>query len=182
MAKERGAAAPDRGALQEAALAHLARYAATEAGLVRVLERRIQRWLRSSGEAPESAAAAFAAAREVARALAASGAVDDAAFAEARTRRLTRAGRSLRAVAADLAAKGVNAEVAAQALPQDELPAALMFLRRRRFGAFRAGEGGDRQRELAAMARAGFSREVAERALSTGRDEAERVLSAVKQG
>ncbi|MGI4953795.1 MAG: hypothetical protein ACRYGM_18485, partial [Janthinobacterium lividum] len=37
---------PDRASLHEAALRHLTRFAATEAGLVRVLDRRVQRWLR----------------------------------------------------------------------------------------------------------------------------------------
>ncbi|TDG04393.1 regulatory protein RecX, partial [Paracraurococcus ruber] len=35
---------PGEAALREAALAHLARFAATEAGLTRVLRRRVDRW------------------------------------------------------------------------------------------------------------------------------------------
>ncbi len=175
---------PDRAALHEAALRHLARYAATEAGLVRVLDRRIARWLRESGEPAETAEPAYAAARAVARELAGSGVVDDAAFATARARRLVRAGRSRRAVAAHLASKGVDAEIAGGALPEDDFPAALMFLRRRRFGPFRAApaDPAEQQRELAALARAGFMRDIAERALRTEPDEAERLLLQIKQG
>jgi regulatory protein len=178
--------APDRAALHEAALQHLSRYAATEAGLVRVLDRRIARWLREADASPDAAAAAHAAARDVARALAGSGAVDDAAFAEARARRLLRAGRSRRAVSAHLLAKGVAASVAEQVLPEKEaeLLAALAFARRRRLGPFRGGEADveTRQRELGALGRAGFPREVAEQALRTEREEAEALVTRLKQG
>ena len=178
--------APDRAALHEAALQHLARFAATEAGLVRVLDRRIARWARDAGVEPEAAACSRAAAREVARALAGSGAVDDTAFAEARARRLVRAGRSRRAVAAHLAAKGVDAGVLAQALPpeEDELAAALAFARRRRLGPVRGGEADadERRRELAALGRAGFPRGVAERAVAMSIDEAEACVARLKQG
>ena len=177
--------APDRAALHEAALQHLARFAATEAGLVRVLDRRIARWARAAGAEPEAATASYAAAREVARALAGSGAVDDAAFAEARARRLLRAGRSRRAVSAHLLAKGVDAETAQRALPEAEaeLAAAVAHARRRRLGPFRAVEAdaAARQRELAALGRAGFPRDIAERALRLDPEEAEAVLARLKQ-
>ncbi len=45
---------PDAGSLYQAALDYLARYAATEAGLRRVLERRIDRWARAQPD-PEAA-------------------------------------------------------------------------------------------------------------------------------
>ena len=177
---------PNRATLHNAALHHLARYAATEAGLVRVLDRRIARWVVASRESAEAAAPAYAAARDVARALAASGAVDDEAFAAARARRLLRAGRSRRAVAAHLAAKGVDPAMAGTVLPGlgDELLAALSLMKRRRFGSFRHGaaDSATAQRELAALARAGFPRDVAERALRLDRDEAERLVLTLKQG
>jgi regulatory protein len=175
---------PDRAVLHEAALQHLARFAATEAGLVRVLDRRIARWVREAGVEAEAAAPAYAAAREVARALAGSGAVDDKAFAEARARRLARAGRSRRAVAAHLAAKGVDRDVLEQALPpeDEELASALAFARRRRLGPFGGAESGDqRQRELGVLARAGFPRAIAERAVAMDRDEAEALVTRLKQ-
>lgn len=174
--------APDRHALHDAALRHLTRYAATEAGLVRVLDRRIARWARDADAAAEDVAASRAAAREVARALAGSGAVDDAAFAAARTRRLLRAGRSRRAVAAHLIGKGVDKATAAASMPDDaaEFLAAVAFMRRRRIGPFAAAP--DPARELGALARAGFPRDVAERALGLDAEEAERLLLALKQG
>ncbi|MBV8914153.1 MAG: RecX family transcriptional regulator [Acetobacteraceae bacterium] len=178
--------APDRAALHEAALQHLSRYAATEAGLVRVLERRIARWERGAGVPPGEAGASREAAREVARALAASGAVDDAVFAQARARRLLRSGRSRLAVSAHLAAKGVDAAVAERVLPEreSELAAAMAFARRRRIGPFRTADADAerRQRELAALGRAGFPREIAEQVLRTDRDTAEALVTSLKQG
>jgi regulatory protein len=182
--------APGEAALREAAVAHLARYAATRAGLVRVLDRRIARWLRAAEaegrEAAGEAAAARAQARAVADRLVAQGLVDDAAFAESRARRLARAGRSRRAVAAHLAARGIDGATARAALPEDaeaELDAALALARRRRIGPFRAGEADDaaRQRELAILARAGFGREVAVRALRLDPEAAEERLLRFRQ-
>lgn len=185
---------PDQAALQAAALAHLARFAATEAGLRRVLERRIDRWARRAveeGQAQESidplAAGARQAAAEVARRLAASGVVDDAGFAAARARRLARAGRSRRAIAAHLAAKGVAAETLRAALPEEaeaaELDAALAWCRRRRVGPFAGAAMAPeaRQRALAAMARGGFARGIAEAALDMGPEAAAERLAASRR-
>ncbi|MCA3425779.1 MAG: recombinase RecA, partial [Roseomonas sp.] len=55
---------PNAARLREAALAHLARFAATEAGLRRVLERRVARWARAAeaeGQPREAIAASAAA-------------------------------------------------------------------------------------------------------------------------
>jgi regulatory protein len=183
-------AAPSESRLREAALAHLARFAATEAGLRRVLQRRVDRWARraeAEGADPAAVAAAAtearAAAARVAQRLAGAGVVDDAAFAEARARRLTRGGRSRRAIAAHLAGKGVAREVAAAALPDAaaELDAALAHCRRRRIGPFARAEV-PRVKALAALARAGFSQEVAEAALDTTPDAAEARLLALRRG
>ena len=179
---------PDEAALREAALAYLARYAASEAGLRAVLERRIERWARGVEDrdlVTEQVAAAKRAAVAVVARLAAAGAVSDAAFAESRARSLVRAGRSRRAVAANLAAKGVKAELARAAIPEDaetELAAALILARRRRIGPFRISGQADRQRELGVMARAGFPRSIAERALDTTPEEAEIAIRHLRQG
>ena len=188
-------AAPDAASLREAALAHLARFSSTEANLVRVLQRRIVGWAQRAsreGQPAEAIAEQVARARdaavEVARAMVAMGAVDDAAFAAARARRLSRAGRSRRAVAAHLAAKGVAPGTAGELLEAgavDERTAALAHLRRRRQGPFAApGAAADpalRLRALAGLARAGFPREVAEAALDTDPDEAESRLIAARR-
>lgn len=176
-------------ALHEAALAHLARYGATEAGLLRVLERRILRWRRAAtGDAEtldRAAAAARLAARRIVAQLAAAGGVDDAAFAHARAARLNRSGRSRRAIAAHLAARGVAPEIAAASLPEtaeSELAAALIFARRRRLGPFRTVPETAPGRELAALARAGFSRVIAEQALAMSPDAALALVLRVRRG
>lgn len=175
----------DEGALKEAALAHLARFSATEAGLRRVLGNRIRRWAREAERAghdmdavrAEAAAAVEAAARIAARMVQA-GAVDDAAFARARARRLRGSGRSGRATLAHLASKGVAAETARAALTAedvpDELHAALVACRKRRIGPFapEAPPPELRLKWLGALARGGFSGEVARRALAMSRAEA----------
>ena len=158
---------------------HLARYAATEAGLAQVLARKIDRWARLYAVEemePEEAASAVKRARaDIPRVIARvreAGILNDDAFAASRAKRLTREGKSRRATLAHLAAKGI----ARPALPEDpqrELAAACAYLRRRRAGPF--GKAPE-TKILAAMARGGFSQEVARRALGLERDEAEALI------
>src|SRR6185503_12041867 len=94
--KRRGAEpAPDAASLHDAALNYLARYAATEVGLRRVLERRVERWARmasGSGADRDAVATQSAAAkqlvREVVSRLVAAAAVNDVTFAQSRSRSL----------------------------------------------------------------------------------------------
>lgn len=177
---------PTRSKLHEAALAHLARYGTTQAGLIRVLDRRVERWARRAENAePDIIAGCKRAVREVAQALVASGVIDDAAFAESRARSLTRAGRSQRAVAAHLGARGVAQDTVREALPHDpdmELAACLAFTRRRRIGAFRRPEAESQDlREMGMLARAGFGHDVASRALGMDFEEAEAMVIQLKQ-
>lgn len=180
---------PDEARLREAALAHLAKFATTEAGLARVLGNRVRRWARAAEAEGQDSAAALAeglmAARRVAAAMVALGAVDDAGFAAARARRLARSGRSRRAMAAHLASKGIDSEDARAAMAEApaEADAALALCRRRRIGPFAraAAEPALRQKWLGILARSGFSREVAEAALDAPPDEAEARLIAMRQ-
>jgi regulatory protein len=193
--KEPPSQTPDAAALHDAALNYLARYAATEASLRRMLERRIDRWARLAQTTQTDrdaitaqTAAAKQAVRTVVARLAAAGAVNDAAFAESRARSLTRAGRSRQAISAHLAAKGVGAETQRRVLSEDtaeaEFAAALVLARRRRIGPFRTGEAPDaagRRRELAIFARAGFPQSVAARALDTDASEAEALVNQLRR-
>src|SRR5690349_2097141 len=182
--------APDAASLHEAALTYLARYAATEAGLRRVLKRRVDRWARAQPD-PDAAAPAISAAQQAIDAViekpARLGAVSDAGFAEIRARSLTRSGRSRRAVQAALVAKGVGPELAREAAGKDpatELAAALVLARKRRIGPFRAAEPDDprlvRNKELGILARAGFARDTAEQALDMDGAEAEARIRALR--
>ncbi len=178
-------AAPTEASLHEAALAHLARYATTQAGLLRVLDRRIDRWARAADAERDAVQVAKRMVRVVVARLAASGAVDDAAFAANRARRLIRAGHSRRAVAAHLAAHGVATETVRHALPADdeaELAAALALAHRRRIGPFRRApaDPDTARRELGVLARAGFPREVASRALGMDADAAAELVNRLR--
>jgi regulatory protein len=170
--------------LHDAALRYLARYAATQTGLMRVLMRRVDRWARAAAAEPDAVAAAKQAAQAVVARLADAGVVDDAAFAAGRARSLARAGRSRRAIAAHLAAKGVPAPLTA-ALPDDpeaEFAAALAYARRRRIGPFRSPpDAAQTLRDLARMARAGFTQDVADRALRMEAEAAEALIIQSRQ-
>ena len=171
--------------LHDAALRYLARYAATQTGLLRVLTRRVDRWAHAAAADPDQIAAAKDAARTVVTRLVAAGAVDDAAFAAGRARSLARSGRSRRAIAAHLAARGVPGALTAAAVPDDpalELAAALAYTRRRRMGPFRDPPDPEQfLRDLARLARAGFDQRVAEHALRTDADQAETLIIAARQ-
>jgi len=184
--KPPAAAVPiDRSLLEKWALAYLERYASSAENLRRVLQRRVRRRARGDGTADgardgEAVRAAGALIDALVARYRASGLIDDAAYAAGRARSGLARGRSLRRIAAGLAAKGVGTEdsaAAVAALSEDgadpELAAACAYARRRRLGPFRRGpfeegEGGaaDRRRELAAFARAGFGRRAAEAVLA----------------
>ncbi len=184
--------APTETNLREAALRHLARYAATEARLTLILQRRVARWARAAeaagappDEVAETARKARAVATHVVAKLAEAGVVSDEGFAEARVRRLRRGGKSAMAMRAHLLARGVEAPLARAASEGDadsELAGALMVLRRRRAGPFaEIVDPEARRRALAALARAGFTRAVAEAALRTGRDDAEARIARLRE-
>jgi regulatory protein len=174
---------PDAAKLYEAALNHLARYAASEAGMARVLARKIDRWARLQADESLDQDVVRRARLEIPGVIArlkAANVLNDDAFAQSRARRLTREGKSRRLALAHLAAKGVKPAAAQAAVADDparELAAACAFLRRRRAGPF-----GDAPEEkvLGAMARAGFSQSTARAALRLDRDEAERLIKGLQ--
>ena len=168
---------PDAASLREAALHYLARYATTEAGLRRVLLRRIDRWARLSGQGDNDAVlgAARTAVPGIVSRMVALGLLDDAAYASTRARGLALNGRSRRAITGRLVAKGIAPDQARAALPEEEgseLVSALILARKRKIGPFRRGEENP-SRELGVMARAGFSRSLALEALGMEPERAE---------
>lgn len=192
--EERGAPpAPTDATLREAALAALGRRALTRAGLASALERKIATWARKASrdghhepddvaQAVEKAKAAIA---PIVSRMVEIGAIDDVKFAEARTASLTRQGRSRRAIAAHLAAKGVEETTVREATASDastELVAALTLAKKRRLGPFARDEDRNmrdpdvRRKALGVLARAGFDFGTAERALRMDPEEAEERL------
>ena len=101
------------------------------------------------------------------------GLLDDAAYAETRAHTLHRRGVPPRLIRHRLLQKGVDDPVVAAALEtvtaaagEPELSAAVNLARRRRLGPFRAAaRAANRERDLAALARAGFTFEVARRVI-----------------
>jgi regulatory protein len=184
---------PDAASLREAALTYLARYAATETALRRMLERRVARWARLAALTMDAGVVASQSdvsrrpIADIVAKLVAAGAVNDAAYAESRARSLVRAGRSRRGAVAHLVAKGVDPATAQSVLPSDnesEVAAALVLARKRRIGPFRRGDVPDeagRRRELGVLARAGFPQDVARRALAMDVDQAETLVNDLRR-
>jgi regulatory protein len=158
--------------LQRATMAYLERYASSAENLRRVLRRKVAQRCRLRGEDPAEFQDMVD--EVVARALR-SGLLDDTRYAEGRVASLRRRGGSARAIQAKLAQKGVPKATIAAALegePEDEVAAAHALARRRRLGPYRAGERAPyRDKDLAAMARAGFSFAVARDVIDGGKEE-----------
>ncbi|MEE1612932.1 regulatory protein RecX [Microvirga sp. CF3016] len=149
--------------LQRAALAYLERYASSAENLRRVLRRKVDKRCRLRGEDPAEFHELI---DEVVAKSLRSGLIDDTRYAQARVATLRRRGGSARAIQAKLSAKGVDRSTIAEALEgedgDEEQAAARAFARRRKLGPFRPGERAPyRDKDLAAMARAGFRFDVA---------------------
>jgi regulatory protein len=152
--------------LEDWALHYLGRYASSAENLRRVLMRRVRR------RSPENAVEARPLIDALVSRYCERGLLDDAAYAAARVQSLHRRGDSIQAIRARLAAKGVAASEITAAVSElrsgasnPDLAAACAFARRRRLGPYRRGAA-DHARELAAFARTGFSRRIAEAVLA----------------
>jgi regulatory protein len=106
-----------------------------------------------------------------------SGVLNDSRFASNLASQLSARGKSARAIAQKLSLRGVATDVTQQLMsarreaePEAELAAARAYARKRRLGHFRAPEQRDeyRQKDLASLARQGFSFDIARQALGPG--------------
>lgn len=172
--------------LESRAFDYLARFASSAANLRRVLRGKVERSARLHGTDRE---AGFAAVDALVERLAGSGVLDDRRFAEARAQSLFQRGGSRRAIAAKLASKGVGTADTVAALDSlgelaadPELEAALAYARRRRLGPFRDPDSRAawRDKDLAAMGRAGFRLDVARRVADAA--DADSLMAEAKQG
>ena len=152
--------------LFRAAAHYLERYAASTAHLKRVLERKLTRRAMLRGEDPADFAGLVdeTVARFVELKL-----LDDQAFAEAKLASLRRRGASRRHSALKLSEKGVDRETVTRVLEADETDegeAAKALAKRRRLGPHRTRERAERRdKDVAALMRAGFSYSVASAAI-----------------
>ncbi|MCA8928994.1 MAG: RecX family transcriptional regulator [Alphaproteobacteria bacterium] len=158
--------------LVPAALAYLAKYAASTAHLRQVLrrkaERRVAQWDTPPAEAVMTEAVETALARATALGL-----LNDPDYAAAHARQHRRRGESLARIRARLMAKGLEPADIAAALAQfdaDETAAATRFAQRKRLGPYRLrpGKPDQRQRDIAALCRAGFPLRVAHAVIDEG--------------
>jgi regulatory protein len=154
--------------LERVALAYLERFAASTASLKRVLANRIRR---AADAGDPNAEQAVLWVQAVIEKMVRLGYVNDEAYARMKAASLHRRGLGRRRVAAELAQKGIGQEQVADAMAavaeeqgvEDgaalERVAAWRFARRRRLGLYRpeAARAERRERDMAALARAGFS-------------------------
>jgi regulatory protein len=171
--------------LENAALYYLGRFSAASGHLRQLLLRRVDRSAKAHDTDP-------VAGREmvdklIARFLA-SGLLDDAAYAAGKAKSLRRRGASRSVIAQKLRAKSVAADRIADAVgaadadaiedgEDAELLAAWRLARRKRIGPYRASENRAelRMKDLAALARGGFSYDVARRVIDGDADDAPRL-------
>ncbi|HEX4113498.1 MAG TPA: RecX family transcriptional regulator [Stellaceae bacterium] len=157
--------------LERAALRYLERYASSRATLRRVLLRRVAKAARGD---EEKAAAGRALVEALIERYVQSGLLDDARYAEAKAGGLARAGASRYRIRGKLMQKGVAADHIADAIAAldergegSEPAAAGALIRKKRLGPYR--RPGDRakfrDKDLAALARAGFALGLARRLL-----------------
>ena len=163
--------------LKGAALDYLDRFAAPRARLRQVMLRKIRNSVRHHGDDP---APLIAALDETIQWLEASGFLSDRTYAEARARSLSARGTSRAHIIAKLSAKGVESETARAAVDrlameyeEPEIEAARRYARRRRLGPYRNADDTRaecRDKDLAAMARAGFAGRVARQIIDAERE------------
>jgi regulatory protein len=154
--------------LENIALHYIQRFATSSENLRRVLIRRVERSARFHGTDPAEGTAAV---DDLVTRYQASGLLDDGAYAEGRARTLHRRGAPAYAIRARLREKGVSEDhidAAVAGLTESgedvEFTAAVNLARRRRLGPFRANASDrGRDKDLATLARAGFSYHVARR-------------------
>jgi len=164
--------------LESIALHYLQRFASSSENLRRVLMRRVVKSARAHDTDPQEAAPWI---DEIIARFSRSGLLDDAGYADMLANSLTRRGLPPRAIRARLRQKGVDGVLIDQALDRLEeeigdpdLMAALALVRRRRLGPYRPAESRAdfRAKDLASMARAGFSYDLARRVIEAESAEA----------
>ena len=158
--------------LENAALHYLKRYAATQSQLQRVLMRRVDKSLKFHGG---DRAEALMWLDALVATLVRGGLLNDEAYARMKATSLRASGRSTRMIAQKLRMKGVSAELVARKVADassevSDEEAARIWARKKRLGPFRKNaqtREENRQRDLAALARAGFSFGIAKKVIDS---------------
>jgi len=167
--KERRIPPPlDAAALERLALRYVERFATTRGRLADYLSRKI----RERGWTPDGAPADP---QGLAQRMADLGYVDDRAYAEAKVAAMGRRGLGARRVSMALRQAHIgdeDAQEVAPAIADHAIESALIFARRRRLGPFGPGDADRalRQKQLAAMVRAGHGFDLSRRIVEATRD------------
>ena len=153
----------DQAALEQLALRYVGRYATTRARLRRYRSAKLDERGWPGDAKPEV--------EPIIERMAASGYVDDAAFAAARAASLQRRGYGGRRIGQALSAAGIARDdriAAEQAVEEGALTAALRFAERKRIGpyAIEKTDRKEREKNFAAMVRAGHPIEIVHRVLN----------------
>lgn len=150
----------DQAALERLALRHVERFATTRGRLSDYIGRKLRERGWAGDAEPDP--------RALAERMAELGYIDDRAFAEGKAAAMARRGLGARRVAGALHQAGIDEAdkaAVAPAVAERTIDAALAFARRRRIGPWGNGDGDRavREKQLAAMLRAGHGFDVARR-------------------
>lgn len=159
--------------LTNIALYYLGRYDSSAEQLRRVLSRRVLKEKIKGAEVPSEAEEWI---EKIVSQMCRDGYVNDQRFAENQVRKYQAAGKSKQFLIGKLKMAGINAEII-QNLPEletdSDFEAACRFVRKKKIGFFRPPEKQKEcyKKDLAALARAGFSFDIAVKALGEQNDE-----------
>lgn len=165
-------------ALEKAAAFYLERYASSRENLRRVLLHRVAKVARDDAE---TAAEGNAMVEAIVARYVAAGLLDDRRYAEVRASGLARGGASRYKIRGKLMQKGVARDEIDRAIATlddsgegSEVAACAALIRRKRLGPYRpaASRADHRQKDLAALARAGFALDLGRRLLGVSDPEA----------
>lgn len=155
---------------EEMALAYVARFATSKAKLAAYLTRKLRErgWVEDGGPPPDPAA--------VAERFVQLGYIDDGAYARMKSGGLQRRGYGGRRIAQALHAAGIGETHREQALPSPDeaYRAALVMARKRRFGPWSAEvpDRARREKQVAAMLRAGHALDIVRNIVDAASEEA----------
>jgi len=160
---------PTKARLRNIALYYLDRFESSEENLRIVLKRRIDKY--AFFDKSYNPTVAYQWAEEVIDECLSQNFVNDERYAEFKVNNYLVAGKSRRYIEQKLKQKGIDEHVVAQFFNDDnysELDTALNFAKKKRIGRFRENESArleNRQKDLAALVRAGFDYDVAKEVL-----------------
>lgn len=162
--------------LYNIALYYLSRYEATTGKVRDVLKRRLMTAERRGEEIPNEAPAWI---EKIIAQMVDLGYIDNNRYAENTFRRLTEAGKSVRSIAYKLKQAGLEEDVLSDLIKEQEttpgeldLTSALKLVKKRKLGLYRpeSQRAAYAQKDLAVLGRAGFSYEIAQKALKGEED------------